>query len=542
MQRFAFLLQILLLAGCAAMPADTGPVFSPDAIRAHVSFLADDLLEGRETGTRGFDLAAHYIASQFAELGLAPAGADGDWFMPVDFQVRTIDAGASVTISGPGGEQTWANGTDAALRPSATERQQDREADLVFVGFGIDEPRVGIDDYAGLDVRGKFVVTLLGYPRGMNSEVGAHLASVKEDVAARHGALGMVTLGTIQSEQTTRSWDRRVQSLYNKRMGWMEPDGRPHVEGGDLIAGIYLNGPASAALFNGAPMSFDDVRAVADRVGGMPKGFPLQTRLRVQRTSQWQQVSSENIAARIEGSDPALKDEYVVLMGHADHLGIHPDEAGDNIYNGTLDNAAGTATLLEVAKAVVESGKPPRRSILFIASTGEEKGLLGADYFAHYPSVPIEDIVGLVDLDMPYLLYDFADVVAYGADHSTMGAIVRRAAARMDVALSPDNKPEEGIFTRSDHYMFVKQGVPAVMLAIGPANGGGEKQRDFLANRYHQPSDDMAQAINWASGAKFAHLNYLITREMADSDQRPLWLDGDYFGDTFAPDQPRARQ
>lgn len=521
--------------------AEPQPEFSPAAIRAHVAFLADDLLEGRETGSRGYDIAARYIAAQFAQAGLEPAGRNGDWYIPVKFQMHTIADDASLTISGTSGSRTWQNGGDVIIASSALQLKQDIQADAVFVGYGIDEPRVGINNYQGLDARGKIVVALAGYPKGMESEIGAHLGGNKNEVAAAHGAIGVIVVNTIQSDNT-RSWARRLQTLHDKHMTWMTPEGQPFVSTPGVFSGITLNVPAADRLFDGAKQSLTQIRALADAVNGNPAGFPLGKKIRLQRSSNFEQMQSSEVAAMIRGSDPALKDEFVVLMGHADHLGITPDRGADKINNGALDNAAGVATLLEVAHAFATMPNKPRRSIIFFASTGEEKGLLGADFFAHYPSVPIGKIVGLVDLDMPLLLYNFTDVTAFGANHSTMGSIVQRAGEKMQVALSPDPMPEEGVFTRSDHYMFVRQGVPAVFLTTGRANGGEAAWKDYLANYYHQPNDDMSQKIDWQAGAKFAHLNYLISREMTDSDQRPLWFEGDFFGDVFAPGQPRAKK
>jgi Zn-dependent M28 family amino/carboxypeptidase len=244
----------------------------------------------------------------------------------------------------------------------------------------------------------------------------------------------------------------------------------------------------------------------------------------------------------LPGSDPKLRNEYVVLMGHLDHLGMtgQTRPGADRIYNGALDNAAGIATLLEAARAFVTSGRPPRRSILFIANTAEEKGLLGADYFAHYPTVPIDRIVAGVDLDMPVLLYDFTDVIAFGAEHSTVALAVEKAARSMNISVSPDPMPEQSIFTRSDHYMFVQRGVPAILLMTGFANGGEAQWKDYLAHTYHSVRDDLKQPIRWDQGAKFARLNYLIARELADADERPLWYQGNLFGDFYAPNAPRA--
>ena len=229
-------------------------------------------------------------------------------------------------------------------------------------------------------------------------------------------------------------------------------------------------------------------------------------------------------------------------MGHLDHLGVKRDAktGEDRIYNGALDNAAGVASMLEAARAFAESGTRPRRSILFIANTAEERGLLGADYFARNPTVPIANIASVVDLDMPLLLYDFTDVIAFGAERSTLAQTVARAARSMNLKLSPDPMPEQSIFTRSDHYQFVRQGVPAVFLATGFANGGAETWAAFLDGAYHHVHDDLTQKIDWRAGARFAELNYLISRELADADRRPLWYRGDYFGNLFAPDAPRA--
>ena len=248
------------------------------------------------------------------------------------------------------------------------------------------------------------------------------------------------------------------------------------------------------------------------------------------------------MVAKLPGSDPRLAAEHVVLMGHLDHLGLvtNPKPGADAVNNGALDNAAGVATMLEAARAFVASGKPPRRSVMFIANTGEELGLLGADYFAAHPTVPASSIVGLVDLDMPLLLYPFTDVIAFGAEHSTVAKAVADAGRQMGVAVSPDPMPEESIFVRSDHYRFVTRGVPAILLMTGFANGGEAQWKNFLGKVYHTPGDDLSQKIDWASAARYGELNYRISRALADADQRPLWYKGDYFGDRFAPGAPRA--
>jgi Zn-dependent M28 family amino/carboxypeptidase len=229
-----------------------------------------------------------------------------------------------------------------------------------------------------------------------------------------------------------------------------------------------------------------------------------------------------------------------MLTGHLDHLGILPGKNGDTIANGAMDNAAGIATMLEAARAFVESGVRPMRSILFVALTGEEKGLQGSAYLARHPLPTGHRTVANVNLDMPILTYDFADVIAFGAEHSTMGPIVARALAQDGLTLSPDPTPDEGLFTRSDHYSFVKQGVPAVFLKTGFGGSGKAASDKFRAAHYHQVSDEVEQPFDWRAGARFARINYLIARELANAPEAPKWYNGSYFGELFASEQPKA--
>jgi Zn-dependent M28 family amino/carboxypeptidase len=528
--------------GCAQSSA---PVFTPEAVRAHVTFLADDLLEGRKTGSRGYDIAARYVATRFAAYGLKPGGEDG-WFQTVTFQrTEFVRGSASLAIIGPAGTQRFANGTDAVVYLNPQQLQLALTAPLVFAGFGIQNELLRLDDYVGLDVRGKIVVVLSGFPKGLPSEEGAHLNSTKRDVAERLGAVGMITVPTRERQQI-RPWARVQEGAWEADFRWVAPDGQVHVGAPGIRAGAMVHTPAAEAVFAGAPRTLESVLEEADRKDGRPRGFPLTTRAAIEYRSTAQRVASANVIGLLPGSDPTLAAQHVVLSAHLDHIGVNePDPRApdaDRINNGALDNAAGIATMLEVARAAAAAPARPRRSILFLASTGEEAGLLGADYFARHPTVPIGQIVANVDLDMPVLLYPFTDVIAFGANHSGMGPLVARAAGAMGIGLAPDPSPEEGVFTRSDHYMFVKQGVPAVFLATGHANGGEKAWREFLAGPYHHPNDDLKQPIDWQAGARFAEVNYRITREMADADAPPLWNDKDFFGDTFAPGRPRRKQ
>lgn len=535
-----------LLLPLAALLATTAfaaePDFSPDRVKAHVAFLADDLLEGRGTGTRGFDIAARYVASQFAGAGLQPGGLGGSWFQPVTLSETRLDGPASLTVTPVAGDAiTWAHASEAIINPSQLDTQTDVSAPLVFAGFGIDAPKQGFNDYAGLNVKGKIVVVLQGIPKRPPNEVLAHLGSEKARMAATRGAIGLITIPTLQSAKL-RPWDRLQSTASVPRMTWVQPDGTPFVAAPGIRASAAVSSTGAAALFASSATPLAEVLAAADVEGGSPKGFALQTSARITATSARRMITSSNIIGRLDGSDPGLKNEHVVLMAHLDHLGIRPEKTGDNIYNGALDNAAGVAVMLETARAFGSNVERPKRSLLFVANTAEEKGLLGAESFASNPPVPIANIASVVDLDQPLLLYPFTDVIAFGGDHSTMGTAIARAVAKAGVALSPDPMPAETIFVRSDHYTFVKRGVPALLLATGFANGGKAAWEHYLATDYHQPSDDMTLPINWDAAAKYARVGYLISSEIANAAQRPLWYAGDYFGETFAPRAPKATE
>lgn len=534
LMRFPLLCLAALLSGAA--PAQTIDVHAADRIRAHVEFLASDLLEGRDTGSRGHSIAAAYVASEFRKLGLRPGGQNGSWLVPVPFRRASHAATPTMSLSVGGRRIPLVIGKDAALRPSLTERQRSLSAPLIFVGHGISDARLGIDDYSGLDVRGKIAVGLADGPPGIPTDVAAHLRSIQADTAAAHGAIGFIELS-----DAARAPNQLQRFATRPIVDWVDEQGRTG-HAGAVRATIALSQEIAERLFRGTRMPLATVQAQA-RAGKKVRGFDLPATLTLTSKSSWQDFTSPEVVGILAGSDPRLAREHIVLMGHLDHLGVKPDarRGEDAIYNGALDNAAGVATMLEAARHFVDSGKRPRRSVMFIANTGEELGLLGASYFASHPTVPAEQIVGLVDLDMPLLLYDFTDVIAFGAEHSTIARAVAQAGASMRVSVSPDPMPDESLFVRSDHYPFVKRGVPAVFLMTGYANGGKQAWQRFLDSVYHTPKDDLAQPIDWRAGARFAELNYRIARTMADAEQRPLWYARDYFGETFAPRQPKAK-
>ena len=511
------ILRSLLLASVLVAPA-SAQEFTPERFRSHVEFLASDLMEGRDAGTRGYDLAASYVGSQFLGLGLTPAGTDG-WYQQVPF----VEAQRSGTPGVSVGGRSFDAGKDIAVGASTLATAQDLTAPAVFVGYGIDE-----ESYRGLDVRGKYVVVLSGFPKGMPSEVGAHLNSMKQRVAQDHGALGLITIRTLQ-EQKRRGFDYYLKSAAEPNIGWAQPDGTAYALAPKLRVTATAGQPVAEALFAGARPSLADVLAQADQEGGKPKGFALQPTVSIKNSNTHRRFTSPNVLGVLPGADPALRHEYVLLMAHLDHDGVDPKKQGDQIFNGAMDNATGISTMLEVARAFATSGTRPKRSILFAAVTAEEDGLLGAEYLAKHPVMGTGKVVGVVNLDMPVLLYDFTDVIAFGSTHSTLGPMVERAALAAGVKLAADPLPQEGLFTRSDHYKFVREGVPSVFLMTGFGNGGDKAFTGFLATHYHKVTDDLNLPIDWKAGAKFARINYAIAKEIADAPQAPQWNADSFF-------------
>lgn len=533
--RFSMFFTALSLAfaplAASAQVAPEIPKISPNAVKAHVEFLASDALEGRNAGTPGYDKAADYVAKQFEAMGLKPGGTNGGWYQMVPLADYGLNADKPASLSAGG--KKYMNGEDVLIAPSPRHGNgtQKVTAPAVFAGYGFEE------DYAGLDAKGKIVVVLFGVPRGLNAADARKLAEADKGViAGGHGAIGIVYIFTPADEKRI-AWSSARDYFLRDQSTWLGPNGGPLGVDPGVSIGAYVKSSVAKGLLDAPDAMFETLAG-----GARPKGYAIKTPVTIERTSKVKIVNSPNVIGILPGSDPKLKHEYVVISAHLDHEGVDPSLPGkDKIYNGAMDNAAGIATMLEAAKAFTGSKQPPRRSILFVALTAEEDGLLGSEYLAKYPSVAPEGrFVADVNLDMPILLYDFKDVVAFGAEHSTLGPIVERAAGRIGVTLSPDPMPEEQLFVRSDHYSFVKAGVPSVFLVTGFQNGGEKAFRHFLANDYHKVSDQIDLPFNWDAGAKFATINYLIAREIADGDEAPRWYEGNSFGNRFAPNAPKA--
>jgi len=515
----------------------------PQAIRAHMRFLADDLLEGRRTATRGYDLAAKYVAARFEALGLEPAGTGGSYFQPVPLARLSIaEPECSVSFVREGRKtelrygEDYINGPLAAADSSVT-------APLAFVGFGVTAPELGYDDYAGVDVKGKIVVILAGTPPSFPPDQRAYYTDtwIRARNVVAHGAVGILGIFTPELERRV-PWEFFLREARQPRLIDTDETGKPFRTVPELRGYAALSRKGAEALFAGAPHSLEEVFKAAE--AGRPQSFDLPVQASLHTVSRRERTESPNVAAVLRGSDPRLREEYVVLTAHLDHLGTSEPIEGDSVYNGAYDNASGIAILLEEANAFAHLPVPPRRSILFLAVTGEEQGLRGSDFFARRPTVPIDHIVADINLDMFLMLYPLHDVIAFGAEHSSLGSMVEEGARRLGIGVSPDPIPEEVVFIRSDQYSFIQQGVPSIFLIGGFQSGdpatGRPLWEKWMKEVYHHPGDDMNQAIDFDAGAKFARLNLLISYLVAQADSAPSWNPGDFFGEKLGRKPPAS--
>ena len=523
-------------------------VIRPETISAHVRFLADDLLEGREPGTRGHAIAERFVAAELAALGLEPAGEGGTFFQPVPMRgTRILPRDTRVELRGPrGASQRLVAERDVLLWSSGHEADVSAEAPLVFAGYGITAPEYGYDDLAGLDLRGKIAVVLFGAPRSEDPSYFPSTASAwytrgrdKADRLRERGAVGMLVVRTPAAD-AIYPWAKLARDERSSdRMEWLEGD-RP----GTWPAGMPVLGFLNMAALDrvlalgGAGTTAAEIlrRAEERRLAGFEIGLTARVRARARHRP----VTANNVAGLLRGSDAALAREVVVYTAHLDHLGVGEPVGKDAIYNGAVDNASGMAGMLAVARAFVAGPRPPR-SILFVAVTAEEAGYAGSEYFVRTPTIPREAIVADVNLDvLPH--FPSWDLVALGEGHSTLGGHVRAAAEALGLPLSPDPFPEEVLFIRSDQMNFVKAGIPAVWIRGGLKDERGDSAanlaafRDYRAKRYHQPSDEWSPAFDFEAMARIARAAYLVGLSVASTPERPRWNEGDFFA-RFAADR-----
>jgi hypothetical protein len=511
----------------------------PEAIRAEMRFLSDDALEGRGTGTRGYDIAAKFMATQFESLGLQPAGDSGSYFQRVPLRLQKPDeTKTTLVLSRSGKDETLTFRKDYISHGDPVLPETSVEAPVVFVGDGVTAPAQNYDDYQGIDAKGKIVALMADAPN-FESSLKAHYSSweLKLQNAAAHGAVGVIFLNDPVFEQLY-SFKEQVRDLSFPELRWLDKQQRPNDYFPELKGGAFLSMEATKKFFADSPHSAEEVFAAIK--AGKPMSFVTPITAKIHNVTGLQDVASRNVVAKLEGSDPTLKNEYVVYSAHLDHLGIGESVKGDSIYNGALDNASGSAILLEVARAFSGMKTRPRRSILFLSVTGEEAGLLGSDYFAHYPTVNKSSVVANVNMDEDAMLWPLRDIVAFGAEHSSLDTVVKKAAARLRLSESPDPMPEEVVFIRSDQYSFVKQGVPAIFPVAGFKSDDPKiKPADIFKNweqtRYHQPQDDMDQpGLDFDAAVKYARFVFLCGFLITEDSQRPTWNKGDFFGDHYS--------
>jgi hypothetical protein len=542
----AALLLFVPLQTISASPDDPAAdaamsTITADSIRATMRFLSDDALEGRGTATRGHELAAKYMASRFEGMGLQPAGDNGGYFQSVPVRsLRTDTSKSSLTITRNGQTQPlpFKQHIDFIISPDSANPDVSVEAAVVFVGFGVTAPDQNYDDYKSLDVKGKIVAMVPGAPK-FSSSIRAHYSSseVKAKNAVSHGAVGIITIDDPIYE-SMYPFEKFVRDLANPRFRWLDKEGHPNGYNPEIKGAAFLSVPAVRQFFEGSGHSADEIFAGA-KDGKLPV-FPLPLSAKIHTVTESKDIHSPNVVAKLEGSDPTLKKEYVVYTAHLDHLGVGEAVKGDTIYNGALDNASGSATILEIAQAFARMNPRPRRSFLFVSVTGEEAGDLGSEYFAQYPTVPKHSIVADINIDQVFMLYPLADVIAFGAEHTSLENVIQRAAKKMGIVESPDPMPEQVVFIRSDQYSFVKQGIPAVMPSPGfksndPNIKALDRAMQWMDEIYHQPQDDMNQPyLDFVAAAKFAQFSFLCGYYVAQDPQRPTWNKGDFFGDQYA--------
>ena len=523
-----FLPLILLLSACAtAAPPQASPEQRAERWWADISALANDAMEGRQTGTPGYQRAADYVVSRLEGLGLKPAGVDGSFFQPVAFEEQFVDAaGSSAALVDANGRETpLAIPSDLIVSRGDGPRPAQVEAPLVFIGYGLHIPEAGHDDFAGLDLKGKIAVVVSGGPADISGALKAHARRDRTRLLSERGAVGLLSLTTPKAVEVP--WSRTMVMSTGSGMYFADPALR-EVKGPFYSAGV--NPETSGKLFARSGRSFADIAALADASKPLPR-FEMKQSLRAVTATRLRPTVSPNVVARIPGGDPKLKAEHVVLSAHLDGLGIGDPIAGDRIYNGALDNAAGVASLLDIAAAIRARGVKPRRSILFVFVTAEEKGLLGSRYFSLRPTVPKASMVANFNFDMALPIFPLKSVIALGAEESSLGGEAAMVGAETGLPLVPDPFPDRNAFVRSDQYSFIREGVPALAFKFGFAKDAPEAaiEKAWRSTRYHAPSDDLSQPAERLDAVRLDDFVTALTWRTANAPVKPAWLATSFF-------------
>jgi Zn-dependent M28 family amino/carboxypeptidase len=525
--RRPLLTRVLVTASLIAIPLLAATDWEAAGKRwwAHVQFLASDELEGRLTGTEGYRKAADYVAKQFKADGLLPAGTKG-YFQPVRFEVQRVIAAKSSLTLVRDHPQPLTLGEDALLG-SRLPQPKSVSAPLAFVGYGLHIPDASYDDLAGQDLKGKILVYLAGGPSNIAGPLRANARSAQEfwKVVERVGAVGVISIPNPKSMDIP--WSR--MSLAASQAGMRLADPALQDTKGPVFTAT-LNPAHADVIFAGSGHTLAELFALADAAKPLPR-FPLIGTVQATVTTETEHVESPNVVGIFPGTDPKLKSEYVVVSAHLDHVGVGEPINGDRIYNGAMDDASGVATILDVAQSLHDSDAQLKRSVMFIAVCAEEKGLLGSRYYAGHPTVPAASMVANLNTDMFLPIFPLNNITVFGLEESTLGDDIRAVAEPMDVHVHPDQQPNRNLFIRSDQYSFIRQGVPAIANGFAPRPGTPEEQqfKDWLTKRYHAPSDDLDQPVDFVAAARFNQLMLNLTERVANAPNRPQWKETSFF-------------
>ncbi len=520
------LLSIATVAQNASAPAAGASSFDGTSWWNYVKVLADDNMEGRETGSEGLRKAAAYIVEQLKSDGLEPAGNNG-YYQPVKLVSRQIDeSGSSLALVRKGTTEPLVLGQDAMFS-TRVDLAPEVDAPLVFAGYGLDVPEKKYNDFAGLKLKGKVVVIISGSPADMPAALASHYQSMSERSRALRsaGAIGVISIPNPASMDIP--WSRMTLARARPSMKLADP-ALNESQGIQLL--VVFNPADAEKLFQGSGHSFEELAALAKDRKALPR-FPLTASIKARAKVIQKPVESANVVAKLPGSDPKLKDEYVVLSAHMDHLGIGEPINADRIYNGAMDNGSGSALVLDLAHSLAHSPAKLKRSLLFLLVTAEEKGLLGSKYFATYPTVPKQSMVADINTDMFLPIYPLKLLTIYGMNESTLGDMARQVAQQHGVEVQPDPEPLRNSFIRSDQYSFIRQGVPSVVMSVGykPGTPEATAHKQWLTQRYHAPSDDVKQPVDLAAAGKFEDIVQALAIKVANDPQRPQWGDDSFF-------------
>lgn len=525
MSRKTILSAVLLLSVTAVSQVPTH--FNGKTWWDSVKVLAADDMEGRETGSKGLETAEAYVVAQLKQAGLQPAGSDG-YYQAVKLQSRQIvEKDSSLTLMRDGKAEPLTLGEDAFFS-TRIDLAPEVQAPLVFVGYGLTVPEQKYDDLAGIDLKGKIAVIITGSPSEIAGALAAHYQSSSERWKAfrKAGAVGIISI--LNPAAMDIPWSR--MSANRTHVSMTLADANFDDTAGEKLA-VVFNPAHAEELFAGSGHSFDEISALAKDRKQLPR-FPLTTSIKATAKLDKQDVRSANIIAKLPGSDPALKNEYVVLSAHIDHIGIGEPINGDRVYNGAMDNASGSAVLLDVASSLKKSGETLKRSLLFVFVTGEEKGLLGSRYFTAHPTVDPKAMVADINIDMFLPIVPLKLLTVWGVAESDLGDETRQVAEAQGIRVQADPEPQRNVFIRSDQYNFIRHGIPALMMAVAPDPASSEQVqlfRDWLTHRYHAPSDDLEQPVDLAAAGQYEEVIRGLMTVVANSSQRPQWKPDSFF-------------